>query len=181
MRMCIRRQASSTCMCPTCRYPIPSSELSWHIAHACQGPPAQSDKGIEGYKYPFPSPWPHSNPTPMFLAALRRYGPGRGRVVALSEKKGTTISYGGKIRDLQCDSAPQPAHPMPHACAVFDRRFAMAARASRYLHKAETRPRFATPAMRSQYVQGNTRSVNGDVHFQEQGQLNGDNEATVQR
>lgn len=62
---------------------VPALELPWHVAHACTGPPDAADEGAAPHAVAFPGPWPHCAPPPAFLAALRRYGPGRGRILPL--------------------------------------------------------------------------------------------------
>lgn len=53
-------------------------DLSWHIKYACKGPPFDAEAGICKYDPPYPKPWPHAAPPPLFLAALHKYYPLKG-------------------------------------------------------------------------------------------------------
>jgi len=131
---------------------------------------------MEPHNYPYPSPWPHSNPTPTFLAAMRRYGPGRGRIVApdpplpgLSTMTPTVTAAGAEAGgaaggEAGRNSAPNPRAPHGRApCAVCGRRFVLHRLREHQdicikLRRGRPAP---PPAMRSQYAHGNVASAAG--------------------
>jgi len=94
---------------------VPALDLAWHVAHACGGPSDAADQGLEPSLRPYPAPFPHGAPPRLLLAALRRYGPGRGQILDPYMGFSTSTSNKSTIPPPSSSSSPDrhPSRPPP--------------------------------------------------------------------
>jgi hypothetical protein len=93
---------------------VPALDLAWHVAHACGGLSDAADQGLVPSLRPYPAPFPHGAPPPVLLAALRRYGPGRGQILDphIGFSSGTTTSTTAASFAVPSSSSEHPS-PLP--------------------------------------------------------------------